>query len=156
MKRDVHGVLEFNPAGKATDVPPTSAEGPAGIDGGRRLWPEATKVGEEEVAQVIRNSDRIRQKIHDAGPLRGFLNDGTTFLSMVRDYANGSYRNIPFGSVVAIATALLYVLNPFDLVPDAIPGVGLIDDATVVGACLRLVTTDLGKYRTWRETQPGG
>jgi len=126
---------------------------PAGIDGERLLIQETTKVGDEGVAQVVRESERIRRKIRNAGPLRAFLEDGTTLLSMIRDYASGSYRSMPFGCVVAVAAALLYVLNPFDLVPDAIPGVGFIDDATVVGACVRLVAVDLRKYRAWRESR---
>jgi uncharacterized membrane protein YkvA (DUF1232 family) len=46
--------------------------------------------------------------------------------------------------------ALLYVLAPFDLVPDAIPGLGQLDDAAVVSVCLALVRQELVKYAAWR------
>jgi uncharacterized membrane protein YkvA (DUF1232 family) len=48
---------------------------------------------------------------------------------------------------------LIYVFNPLDLVPDVLPFVGVLDDATVIGALLMLVERDLKKYRTWKEGQ---
>lgn len=42
---------------------------------------------------------------------------------------------------LALMGALGYVLLPFDLVPDAIPFLGWLDDAAVVAAALRLAGT---------------
>ena len=71
-------------------------------------------------------------------------------ISIVQDYFNGKYRKIPFYSIAAIVAALLYVFNPFDLIPDAIPVIGLVDDALVVGVCLMLVEQDLIEYKEWK------
>jgi len=60
---------------------------------------------------------------------------------------------VPIGTVSAIGFALLYVLNPLDLVPDVLPVVGLLDDAAVVSACVVLVEQDLHAYNAWRERQ---
>ena len=49
--------------------------------------------------------------------------------------------------------ALLYVFNPFDLLPDVLPIIGAVDDAAVVGACLLLIERDLRQYRSWKENQ---
>ncbi len=49
--------------------------------------------------------------------------------------------------------ALIYVFNPFDIVPDVLPIIGAVDDATVIAACLMLIERDLNKYRTWKEGQ---
>ena len=48
--------------------------------------------------------------------------------SMLRDYWNGSYRDIPWKSIAAVAGALLYVMNPLDFIPDLIVGIGFVDD----------------------------
>lgn len=47
--------------------------------------------------------------------------------------------------------ALLYVLSPIDLIPDFIPGIGLLDDAAVFGAMLAAIHEDLQDYKAWRD-----
>jgi uncharacterized membrane protein YkvA (DUF1232 family) len=42
------------------------------------------------------------------------------------------------------------VLSPVDLIPDFIPGIGLIDDAAVVVACLNLIQSDFEAYKAWK------
>jgi uncharacterized membrane protein YkvA (DUF1232 family) len=58
-------------------------------------------------------------------------------------------------TIAAAAFALIYVLNPFDIVPDVLPFVGAVDDASVVAACLMLLERDLFKYREWKIKQAG-
>jgi uncharacterized membrane protein YkvA (DUF1232 family) len=48
---------------------------------------------------------------------------------------------------------LLYVFNPFDLVPDFLPLLGEVDDAAIISACLLVIEGDLNKYRTWRQAR---
>jgi len=69
----------------------------------------------------------------------------------VRDYWEGNYQKIPYLSIGAIVFALLYTLNPFDLIPDVIPFIGQVDDATVVAVCLMMVEQDLHQYRQWQQ-----
>lgn len=68
-------------------------------------------------------------------------------ISMLRDYIRGAYREVPFGTMAAIAAAVLYFASPVDVIPDFIPGVGFIDDAAVLMLCLKMIRTDLHAYR---------
>ncbi|NDC00912.1 MAG: DUF1232 domain-containing protein, partial [Verrucomicrobia bacterium] len=43
-----------------------------------------------------------------------------------------------------------YLVNPLDLIPEALPGIGIIDDAFVFGVFLTLLSRDVKKYLTWR------
>ena len=43
--------------------------------------------------------------------------------------------------------ALLYVISPIDLIPDAIPLLGLVDDVLVAGYALRQASAELARYR---------
>ena len=54
--------------------------------------------------------------------------------------------DFPKATAFAITAALLYFINPLDLVPDILPVAGLIDDATVIAACIRLIQSDLRAY----------
>ena len=60
------------------------------------------------------------------------------------------YRQVPYGTIASIVFTLIYVLNPFDLVPDMLPLIGQLDDVAVMGACLILVEQDLHKYKDWK------
>ncbi len=42
------------------------------------------------------------------------------------------HRDTPLRAKAMIAFAILYLLSPFDLVPDWIVGLGLLDDLTIV------------------------
>jgi uncharacterized membrane protein YkvA (DUF1232 family) len=95
--------------------------------------------------------DTLRQRLASDGPLARFVEDGRLLLNLVRDAWEGTYRSVPYWTISAAAFTLLYVLNPMDAVPDALPAVGLLDDATVLSLCLMLLEQDLDAYRTWRE-----
>ena len=110
----------------------------------------AKGVTEEDLKEVLKKRDDIEKKFKDDNPLGKFIADAKDLFFLIHDYILGEYRDIPYWSIAAIAAALLYVLNPFDLIPDAIPVIGLLDDAMVVAACLAMVEKDLFKYKIWR------
>lgn len=68
---------------------------------------------------------------------------------LVRAYANGSYREISVTSIVLVVAGLLYFVTPLDLVPDAIPAAGLMDDATVLAFVLARVDHELERFAAW-------
>jgi uncharacterized membrane protein YkvA (DUF1232 family) len=111
----------------------------------------AKNIKQEDIDKLIKKQKEIEEKIKNNGPLAKFINDVTLFFSLLKDYINNEYREIPWWSIAAIATALFYVINPMDIIPDFIPIVGYIDDAVVVGACLTMVQNDLEKYKQWKK-----
>lgn len=113
----------------------------------------AETVTEEDVDTVVEEADAIEERFRENGPLGRLLDDGRLLLGFVQDARRGRYRRVPVWTLSAAAFTLLYVLNPFDAVPDALPFIGLLDDAAVVSACLVLLEQDLAAYRHWRENQ---
>jgi uncharacterized membrane protein YkvA (DUF1232 family) len=116
------------------------------------LMEAAAKVGDAEVKQILKNKKNLEAKAKQ-GVLAQFFDDIRTMFSMVRDFSKREYRKVPFGTIAAVAGALLYILSPVDLIPDFIPGIGLMDDVGVLLACLRLVRVDLQKYRLWKDRE---
>ncbi len=60
---------------------------------------------------------------------------------------------MPWWVIAAIVFTLLYVLNPFDLIPDAIPFLGQLDDVAVMIICLKMIDSEVQKYRKWKEVE---
>jgi uncharacterized membrane protein YkvA (DUF1232 family) len=119
---------------------------------------EFVKEGAEEVTAkdidtVVEKSEDIKEKFSARGPLKRFIVDARLLTALVKDWRAGKYRQALYGTIAAVVFALLYVFNPLDLVPDVLPFIGAVDDATVIGACLMLIERDLTKYRTWKEGQ---
>ncbi len=110
----------------------------------------ANNVTEEDFEKVLSKKARIEHLFTSKGPLQKFINEVKLLMSLVKDYYNGSYREIPWWSISAVVAALIYVLSPVDLIPDFIPVIGFLDDAAVVAACLSLIRKDLDAYRLWK------
>jgi uncharacterized membrane protein YkvA (DUF1232 family) len=110
-------------------------------------------ITEKDVEKVVTKSEEIQKKFSAKGPLGRFIEDGHLLISIVKDYWSRAYREVPYGSIASIVFTLIYVFNPFDLVPDMLPLIGQVDDVAVMGACLILVEQDLHKYKEWKENQ---
>lgn len=113
----------------------------------------AEEVTPKDIEKVDEKSEDIKKKFSARGPLRRFVVDARLLTALVKDWRAGKYRQAFYGTIAAIAFGLLYVFNPFDIVPDVLPFLGVLDDATVIGALLMLVERDLNKYRSWKEGQ---
>ena len=117
----------------------------------QQLDREAGKIHDDDVEKLLERQKTIEEKVRNSGKLKRFSGDISLMFSMLKDYWNGDYREVPWKSIAAIAGALVYVLNPLDVIPDLILGFGFMDDAGVVALCLRLVESDLLRYAAWKE-----
>lgn len=84
-----------------------------------------------------------------SGSFAGVMDDFRTLVRLVVAYARGNYREIPADSLALVVAGLIYVVSPLDLVPDALPVVGYLDDAVVVGWVIKSVREELDAFRAW-------
>jgi len=73
----------------------------------------------------------------------------SAMLRLVRAYSQGSYRDVPESTLVVIIAAIIYVVNPLDVIPDALPALGFLDDATVLALAVRRSRQTLDDFMTW-------
>jgi uncharacterized membrane protein YkvA (DUF1232 family) len=112
----------------------------------------AKRIDQKDLEKVVDKAEDIRKKFVPAGPLQRFAQDVRLLIAMVRAYLTGKYKLTPYWTIAAIGFTLLYVFNPFDLVPDVLPVIGSIDDATVFATCMMLIERDLKKFTQWKDT----
>ena len=110
-----------------------------------------TSIKDEDIKKAAENTEKINEKIKGSKTLNKFFDDLSLLGALIKDYWKGNYRNIPYKAITVIAFTLLYVLNVADIVPDIIPGFGLLDDASVVAFCLKVVGDELLKYKLWKD-----
>jgi len=112
----------------------------------------AVDVEDDDVQKVMDRASAIKHKVIDSNLLKRFAKDVKLLIAMIKDYWNGIYREIPWWVIAAVVFALLYVLNPIDLIPDIIPVLGLTDDAAVLALCLAMTEKDIHKYQDWKNS----
>jgi uncharacterized membrane protein YkvA (DUF1232 family) len=72
---------------------------------------------------------------------------------LVAAYARGHYRMIPLAPLLSLIAAIIYFINPLDLIPDAIIGVGFADDLAVLTWVYRTSQLELDKFLEWEKTR---
>jgi uncharacterized membrane protein YkvA (DUF1232 family) len=112
---------------------------------------DAKKVSEDDLKKLLAKADQVKDKTTKLP--EGFWSDITLMWSLISDYYNRVYREIPWTSIAMIIVAIIYLINPIDLIPDFIPIIGYIDDATVIALTLKAIKSDLNAYRKWKEAQ---
>ncbi|WP_118195810.1 YkvA family protein [Albibacterium indicum] len=116
---------------------------------------------ESRASQLIKDKEKTKKTLDQAfqkanankHDLAGIWDQLQNLFSLVRDYLNGSYKDIPKKSLIAILAGMIYFLSPVDLFPDFVLGFGLIDDMFIIGLVIKQVAKDLEKYQLWRSGQ---
>ncbi|RUR57174.1 YkvA family protein [Vreelandella populi] len=75
----------------------------------------------------------------------------TQFVPMTRDVISGRFRPVPWSAFGMMALALAYLVMPFDLIPDFLLLIGLVDDVIIVGWLLNRIDQRLADYRAWKQ-----
>jgi uncharacterized membrane protein YkvA (DUF1232 family) len=115
---------------------------------GKRLIASSQKVNQEDINKIVDKTNEIFQKL-GGDSFQKLVGDIRLLISLLQDYRRKNYEEIPWSSIAAVIVALLYVLNPLDI----IPGIGLLDDAAMIGVCLTIINADFQRYREWKENQ---
>jgi len=80
--------------------------------------------------------------------------DLNLLLGLCAAWWRGEYRAVGRQALLSVVAALLYFLTPLDMVPDWLPGAGLLDDLAVLAWVMRTWAAELDAYRAWREARP--
>jgi uncharacterized membrane protein YkvA (DUF1232 family) len=94
--------------------------------------------------------DRARQ--HHAA-LRAVFDDLGNMIRLVRAWASREYGAIPWKTIALATGALVYFLDPLDVVPDFVPVVGYLDDVTVIGFVVSSIRGDIERFVEWEARQ---
>jgi uncharacterized membrane protein YkvA (DUF1232 family) len=102
------------------------------------------------VSQLVMKLRGVNMKDMDAGVGQA----KTKFFilgRLIKAYANGSYRAISWKTMLSIVAAVIYFVNPIDLLPDVLPVIGLTDDVGILVWVYNSVSTEIDKFLTWEQ-----
>lgn len=122
----------------------SNANEPKGFDSARKKAEEI--LGDKNKLKDLLDKGFKKAK-DNSGKLGGFIGDLKALLGIVKATMNGEYKVSTKTLLYAVA-ALIYFVNPFDVVPDFLFGWGFIDDAAVIGFVVKKLKDELDKFRT--------
>ena len=83
--------------------------------------------------------------------LRQVKDDFDDMYHYAKDVSTGRYREFNLTSLLLVVTALVYLVTPADMIPDFIPGAGLIDDVSILAWAAKQVADELERYKQFHE-----
>lgn len=96
---------------------------------------------------------RVTAAMDQAEAHRDALQKGWTQTSSVarlaRSWWSRDYKEVPWRSIALGVFAMLYLLNPLDVIPDPIPILGALDDATIFGFLFASLRADVKAFEKW-------
>ena len=106
-----------------------------------------------KVIELVTKALSFCKKLGNISFLKKWVLDIPTLCDMLIDSINGVYKNLPYSSLVMVAIAIIYAVAPFDLLHDAIPIIGVLDDVAILKAVLNTIKNDLESYTIWKESR---
>lgn len=100
--------------------------------------------------------NQVENKLETVPKAGAYLAEVPRMISLLKDHIQKDYTETPTKTLVLIVAALLYLVNPKDIIPDKYLGVGLLDDAAVLAACIGLTKADLAAYDAWKDAKNAG
>lgn len=68
---------------------------------------------------------------------------------MIRANVRGQYNGLSKKNVLLMIAAVLYFLSPFDIIPDALPLIGFLDDISLVSWVITTLNDEVMDFRIW-------
>lgn len=126
----------------------------------RRAFSVARRTAQRVLQRRVRLFKLLQRGYHKVSGqpevLKDLTGEFTTLLRLVRTWARREYREVPWRSLLYAVGAIVYFVNPVDLIPDALAMIGFVDDIAVVGAVVKAIQNDLDAFRRWEQKQLAG
>ncbi|MFQ5651053.1 MAG: YkvA family protein [bacterium] len=97
--------------------------------------------------------DAISKAERNRTVLDNIWEDLQALFRLIRAWRKGAYAQTPWQTIIFAIAGIIYFVNPFDIVPDFLPGAGYLDDATVVGFVLKSIKHDIAHFLSWETMQ---
>lgn len=124
------------------------------------MWESILNSKSHRAQRIISDPERMERLAKDSFSLiRGkkkfseVQSEAVLLINMVKDTVKGRYKGLGKKNVIMIVAGLLYLVNPMDIVPDFIFGIGFADDLGVFVYVISRLSEEIARYRQWKKPQ---
>ena len=94
---------------------------------------------------------KMETKVREIPVAADLISDVPLMIGMVKGYINRTYESVSPKVIAILVAAFIYLVKRKDLVPDALPILGLVDDLAVLGLALKLSEPELKAFKAWQD-----
>lgn len=124
--------------------------------------PRGFRKAKEKARELLQDGSRTRALIDKAvkkakdhkKDTEKFRGDLKTLQRLISTYMSGDYRDVSVNTLLYALAAIIYFVNPFDVIPDFIAGLGFLDDAGIIAFVIRNIRGELQKFEEWERNRP--
>lgn len=113
------------------------------------------KIAKDYASDKNKTAHLIDEALEKAKKNKGMLSeiwdDLMALIRLVKAWVQGKYKDVPWETIIWAIVAIIYFVNPFDLIPDFIPFIGYLDDALVIAWVVRSIKKDLDDFKDWEK-----
>lgn len=84
------------------------------------------------------------------GKILDFWEDLIDLIQMIRSYLRKEYTRTPWKTIILALAAVIYFVNPLDMIPDIVPMLGFLDDATVIAFVVNALKEDISRFKQFQ------
>ncbi len=100
------------------------------------------------VTQAFRKAANVNWTGTNAAAARSGI---YAFVRLCKAYAVGDYRAVSLKTMLLVIAAVLYFVNPLDLMPDVIPITGFADDFAILLWVYGNIRQEIEKFLEWEQ-----
>ncbi|QCR23808.1 hypothetical protein C1N53_16600 [Pontibacter sp. SGAir0037] len=109
----------------------------------------------KKITQLLNDAFQKASAKKSVGDLAAEVWESLLLLSrMIKAAVSGEYQGIPNATIIGGIAVFIYFLSPIDLIPDFIPVIGLLDDASLLAWFMASIKTELDKFKDWEASRP--
>ena len=123
--------------------------------GGRLVRAAAKRITNAQVFKLATQRGKVTRALDDLPDRMRTVSEQTRLvLELIDDFKAGNYRDVSWRSLAIASAALVYLVSPADVVPDVVPGLGILDDFIVASLATRLIRKELREYCEFKGYDP--
>lgn len=117
-----------------------------------RYLPRARKIvsDPERMEKLAKESFSL---LKGEGKLDEVRREGLLLWKLAKDTVTGHYRGLKKRNLFLIVAGLMYLVNPMDLLPDFLFGLGFADDVGVLMYVFKKLDGEIKAYEAWRNEE---